>query len=79
MAGAAAVAAAMIALAELRPGIAVTAYLLMAENLPGSGAYRPGNMVTRYGAKPPACAIIRRASVGGTCGTSQGSGAIGIM
>jgi leucyl aminopeptidase len=51
MAGAAAVAATMIALGRLRPAIAVTAYLPMAENLPGCGAYRPGDVVTMYGGR----------------------------
>lgn len=46
MAGAAAVAAATAAIAELGLPIAVTAYLCLAENLTGSDAQRPGDVVT---------------------------------
>jgi len=49
MAGAAAVAATMLAVAALRPAVAVTAYLPMAENMPSGSAYRPGDVVTMYG------------------------------
>ncbi|MBT8226338.1 MAG: leucyl aminopeptidase [Dactylosporangium sp.] len=45
MAGAAAIAATMLAVAELRPPVAVTAYLPMAENMPSGTAYRPGDVV----------------------------------
>jgi leucyl aminopeptidase len=51
MAGAAAVAAAMLAVAELKPAIAVTAYLPMAENMPSATSYRPGDVVTMYNGK----------------------------
>ncbi|TWE13048.1 leucyl aminopeptidase [Rudaeicoccus suwonensis] len=46
MAGAAAVAAAVAAVAELGLPVAVTAYLCLAENLTGSDAQRPGDVVT---------------------------------
>ena len=45
MAGAAAVAATMLAIAALAPQVAVTAYLPMAENMPSGSAYRPGDVV----------------------------------
>ncbi len=48
MAGAAAVAATMLAVAELKPAVAVQAYLPMAENMPSATAYRPGDVVTMY-------------------------------
>jgi leucyl aminopeptidase len=48
MAGAAAVAATMLAVAELKPSVAVSAYLPMAENMPSGTAYRPGDVVTMY-------------------------------
>ncbi|GAA1810482.1 leucyl aminopeptidase [Luedemannella flava] len=51
MAGAAAVASTMIAIAALKPKIAVTAYLPMAENMISGTAYRPGDVVTMYGGK----------------------------
>ncbi|WP_422773937.1 leucyl aminopeptidase [Plantactinospora sp. WMMC1484] len=51
MAGAAAVAATMLAVAELKPAVAVTAYLPMAENMPSGTAYRPGDVVTMYNGK----------------------------
>jgi leucyl aminopeptidase len=51
MAGAAAVAAAMLAIAELKPPVAVQAYLPMAENMPSGSAYRPGDVVTMYNGK----------------------------
>ncbi|AVT39480.1 leucyl aminopeptidase [Plantactinospora sp. BB1] len=51
MAGAAAVAATMLAVAELKPAVAVTAYLPMAENMPSATAYRPGDVVTMYNGK----------------------------
>ncbi|MGI5148445.1 leucyl aminopeptidase [Plantactinospora sp. CA-294935] len=51
MAGAAAVAATMLAIAELKPAVAVTAYLPMAENMPSATAYRPGDVVTMYNGK----------------------------
>lgn len=46
MAGAAAVAAATAAIAELGLPVAVTTYLCLAENLTGSDAQRPGDVVT---------------------------------
>lgn len=46
MAGAATVLAAMCALAELGSPVPVVAYLPLAENLPGPGATRPGDVVT---------------------------------
>jgi leucyl aminopeptidase len=51
MAGAAAVAATMLAVAELRPGVAVSAYLPMAENMPSGTSYRPGDVVTMFNGK----------------------------
>ena len=48
MAGAAAVAGTMLAVAALRPQVAVTAYLPMAENMPSGSAYRPGDVITMY-------------------------------
>lgn len=51
MAGAAAVAAAMLAVAALQPKVDVTAYLPMAENMPSGTSYRPGDVVTSYSGK----------------------------
>jgi leucyl aminopeptidase len=51
MAGAAAVAATVLAMAALRPSVAVTAYVPMAENMPSGSSYRPGDVVTMYGGK----------------------------
>ncbi len=51
MAGAAAVAAATVAVAQLRLPVAVTAYLPMAENMPSGSAYRPGDVVRMRGGK----------------------------
>jgi leucyl aminopeptidase len=51
MAGAAAVASAMLAIATLQPEIAVTAYLPMAENMPSGSAYRPGDVVSMRNGK----------------------------
>jgi leucyl aminopeptidase len=51
MAGAAAVAATMLAVAALRPSVAVRGYLPMAENMPSGSAYRPGDVVTMYNGK----------------------------
>lgn len=45
MAGAAGVAAAMLAIAKLELPIVVTAYLPMAENMPSGTAYRPGDVL----------------------------------
>lgn len=46
MAGAAAVAGAVFAAAELGLAVAVTGYLCLAENMPGGNAQRPGDVVT---------------------------------
>jgi leucyl aminopeptidase len=51
MAGAAAVGAAMLAVAALKPSVAVTAYLAMAENMPSGTAYRPGDVITMFNGK----------------------------
>ncbi len=51
MAGAAAVAATMLAVAALKPNVAVTAWLPMAENMPSGTAYRPGDVITMYSGK----------------------------
>ena len=51
MSGAAAVASTMIAFAALKPKVAVTAYMPMAENMISGTAYRPGDVVTMYGGK----------------------------
>lgn len=51
MAGAAAVAAAMAALADLDVRLQVTGLLPLAENVPGADAQRPGDIVTIHGGK----------------------------
>lgn len=51
MAGAAAVAATMLAVASRRPQVAVTAWLPIAENMPSGSAYRPGDVLTMYNGK----------------------------
>jgi leucyl aminopeptidase len=51
MAGAAAVGAAMLAVAALKPAVAVTGYLAMAENMPSGTAYRPGDVITMFSGK----------------------------
>ena len=51
MAGAAAVGAAMLAVAALKPSIAVTGYLPMAENMPSGTSYRPGDVISMYNGK----------------------------
>ncbi|NMO53050.1 leucyl aminopeptidase [Actinoplanes sp. TBRC 11911] len=51
MSGAAAVGAAMIAIAALKPAVAVTGYLAMAENMPSGSAYRPGDVITMFNGK----------------------------
>jgi leucyl aminopeptidase len=51
MAGAAAVAASMLAIAALKPKVRVTAYLPMVENMISGSAYRPGDVITMYGGK----------------------------
>jgi leucyl aminopeptidase len=49
MAGAAAVAATVVAAARLELPVAVTGYLCLAENMPSGNAYRPSDVVTMYG------------------------------
>jgi leucyl aminopeptidase len=51
MGGAAAIAGTMLAVAALKPAVNVTAYIPMAENMPSSTAYRPGDVITAYGGK----------------------------
>jgi leucyl aminopeptidase len=51
MAGAAAVAAAVFAVAELGLPVEITAHLCLAENMVGPGACRPGDVVTIRGGK----------------------------
>ena len=51
MAGAAAVGATMLAVAVLKPPVAVTGYLAMAENMPSGSAYRPGDVITMFNGK----------------------------
>lgn len=51
MAGAAAVAATVVAAAELKLPVALTAYLAIAENMPSGTSYRPGDVVTMYNGK----------------------------
>jgi leucyl aminopeptidase len=51
MAGAAAVLAATVAIAELGLRIRVTAWAAMAENMPSGGSYRPSDVLTMYGGK----------------------------
>jgi leucyl aminopeptidase len=48
MAGAAAVAAAVLTIAELGLPVAVTGYLCLAENMTGADAQRPGDVVTMH-------------------------------
>ena len=51
MAGGAAVMGAMRALAELKPALRVTAFIPCVENMPGSRAQRPGDIVTAMSGK----------------------------
>jgi leucyl aminopeptidase len=51
MAGGAAMIGAMRAIAQLKPLIAVTAYIPCVENMPGSRAQRPGDIVTAMNGK----------------------------
>jgi len=51
MAGAAAVSAAVLAIAELGLPIRVTGYACLAENMPSGGATRPGDIITIFGGK----------------------------
>lgn len=49
MGGSAAMAAAIIAAAKLNLKVGITATLPLAENMPGSDATRPGDVITHYG------------------------------
>ena len=51
MSGAAAVLAAMQAVAAIGPAVNVIGYLPLAENMPGSGAQRPSDVITIYGGR----------------------------
>jgi leucyl aminopeptidase len=51
MAGGASMLAAMQAIAQLKPAIAVTAFIPAVENMPGSRAQRPGDIVTAMSGK----------------------------
>jgi leucyl aminopeptidase len=51
MAGAAAIGGAMLAIAALKPPVAVSGYLAMAENMPSGSAYRPGDVITMFDGK----------------------------
>src|ERR1017187_1713121 len=51
MAGGAAIIGAMRAIAQLRPAIAVSAFVPCVENMPGSRAQRPGDIVTAMNGK----------------------------
>jgi leucyl aminopeptidase len=51
MAGAAAVAATLLAVAELKPRVTVIGYLPIAENMVSGSAYRPGDVVSMYNGK----------------------------
>ena len=51
MGGAAAVAAAVAAVARLRPVVAVTGWAPLAENMPSGTAQRPSDVLTTYGGK----------------------------
>jgi leucyl aminopeptidase len=51
MAGAASVFATAVAAAQLRLPVAVTAWMPLAENMPGGGAIRPGDVLSLYGGK----------------------------
>jgi leucyl aminopeptidase len=51
MAGAAAISATMLAVAALKPKVAVVGYAPMAENMASGSAYRPGDVVSMYNGK----------------------------
>ncbi len=51
MSGSAAVLGAMKAIAALKPKVAVDAVMAMAENMPGGGAYRPGDVLRAMNGK----------------------------
>jgi leucyl aminopeptidase len=51
MSGAAAVLAALVATASLKPKVNVVGYLPLAENMPGGNAQRPSDVITIFGGK----------------------------
>jgi leucyl aminopeptidase len=51
MAGAAAVIAALVAIARLKPAVNVTGWVPTAENMPSGSAIRPGDVLTMYSGK----------------------------
>jgi leucyl aminopeptidase len=51
MGGAAAVLAAMVAIARLKPAVNVTGWMPLAENMPSGTAQRPSDVITAYGGK----------------------------
>jgi leucyl aminopeptidase len=51
MAGAAAVGATLLAVAALKPPVAVSGYLAMAENMLSGSSYRPGDVITMFNGK----------------------------
>jgi leucyl aminopeptidase len=51
MAGAAAVATTLLAVAALKPPVAVSGYLAIAENMLSGTAYRPGDVITMFNGK----------------------------
>ena len=51
MSGAAAVISTIRVIADLELDVAVTAYAACAENMPGGGAQRPGDVITTYGGR----------------------------
>ena len=51
MAGAATIHQAIVAIAELGLPVKVTAWLCLAENMPGGGSTRPGDVITMFGGK----------------------------
>ena len=51
MSGAAAVVSTIRAIADLELNVSVTAYAACAENMPGGGAQRPGDVITTYGGR----------------------------
>ena len=55
MGGSAAVLGAMRAVATLQPNVAIHAIVGACENMTGSNAYRPGDVITIYGARPSRC------------------------
>ena len=55
MSGAAAVAAAVLAVARTKPSVNVTAWACLAENMPSGTAQRPSDVLTMYGGKTVEC------------------------